>query len=216
MKCISSVSFSLIINGSIRGLIKPQRGLRQRCPMSPYLFITCAEVFSFLLLQAEQQKLIHGLSFGKELNISHLLFADDSLIFRRASMADCGNLKNILDCYSAASGQIFNFKKSSLFLSGNVQHDRATAIGQIFQLNIVSRHKKYLGLPAMIGRKMSNFFYDIKLKVFNKISSWQHKFFSCGGKEVLIKAAAQAIPAYAMSVFKIPMGVCNDIQKNCG
>ncbi|KAL9438277.1 hypothetical protein AB3S75_024033 [Citrus x aurantiifolia] len=66
----------------------------------------------------------------------------------------------------------------------------------------------------MIGRKRSNFFNDIKLKVFNKISSWQHKFFSCGGKEVLIKAAAQAIPAYAMSVFKIPMGVCNDIKKN--
>ncbi|KAH9782560.1 reverse transcriptase domain-containing protein [Citrus sinensis] len=213
MKCISSVSFSLIINGSVRGVIKPQRGLRQGCPLSPYLFITCAEVFSSLLLQAEQQKLIHGLSFGKELSISHLLFADDSLIFSRASMTDCGNLKKILDCYSAASGQIFNFEKSSLFLSGNVQHDRATAIGQIFHLNIVSRHEKYLGLPAMIGRKRSNFFNDIKLKVFNKISNRQHKFFSCGGKEVLIKAAAQAIPAYAMSVFKIPMGVCNDIQK---
>ena len=65
----------------------------------------------------------------------------------------------------------------------------------------------------MIGRKRSNFFNDIKLKVFNKISSWQHKLFSCGGKEVLIKAAVQAIPAYAMSVIKIPIGVCDDIQK---
>ncbi|KAH9783091.1 putative reverse transcriptase/RNA-dependent DNA polymerase [Citrus sinensis] len=65
----------------------------------------------------------------------------------------------------------------------------------------------------MIGRKRSSFFNDIKLKVSNKISSWQHKFFSCGGKEVLIKAAVQSIPAYAMSVFKIPVGVCDDIQK---
>ncbi|KAL9453574.1 hypothetical protein AB3S75_009225 [Citrus x aurantiifolia] len=65
----------------------------------------------------------------------------------------------------------------------------------------------------MIGKKMSNFFNEIKLKVYNKISNWQHKFFSCGGKEILIKAAMQAIPAYAMSVFKTPMGVCNDIQK---
>ncbi|KAH9715526.1 putative reverse transcriptase/RNA-dependent DNA polymerase [Citrus sinensis] len=69
------------------------------------------------------------------------------------------------------------------------------------------------GLPLMIGRKRSSFFNDIKLKVSNKISSWQHKFFSCGGKEVLIKAAVQAILAYAMSVFKIPMGVCDDIKK---
>ncbi|KAH9658603.1 putative reverse transcriptase/RNA-dependent DNA polymerase [Citrus sinensis] len=171
------------------------------------------EAFSSLLQQAEQQRLVHGLSFGNNLKISYLLFADDSLVFSRASMADCQNLKMIFERYSTASGQIFNFKKSSLFLSGNVQQDQAEAIGNLFQLNIVSRHEKYLGLPSMIGRKRSSFFNDIKLKVSNKISSWQHKFFSCGGKEVLIKAGVQAIPAYAMSVFKIPMGVCDDIQK---
>ncbi|KAL9419623.1 hypothetical protein AB3S75_037401 [Citrus x aurantiifolia] len=65
----------------------------------------------------------------------------------------------------------------------------------------------------MIGRKRSSFFADIKLKIHNKVSNWQHKFFSVGGKEVLIKAAAQAIPAYAMSVFKIPMSICDDIQR---
>lgn len=56
-------------------------------------------------------------------------------------MADYGNLKKIIDCYFAASGQIFNFEKSFMFLSGNVQHDQATAIRKIFQLNIVSRHE---------------------------------------------------------------------------
>ncbi|KAH9768956.1 reverse transcriptase domain-containing protein [Citrus sinensis] len=213
MRCISSVSFSIIINGSVRGFIKPQRGLRQGCPLSPYLFITCAEAFSSLLQQVEQQRLIHGLSFGKELKISHLLFTNDSLVFCRASVADCTKLKMILDCYSMASGQIFNFEKSSFFLSGNVQQAQATAIGNIFHLNIVSRHENYLGLPAMVGRKRSGFFNDIKLKVLNKISSWQYKFFSCGGKEVLIKAAVQAIPAFAMSVFKIPLGICEDIQR---
>ena len=212
MRCVSSVSFSVVINGVVSRVIQSQRGLRQGCPISPYLFIMCTEAFSSLLLQAEQQRLIHGLSFGKDLKISHLLFADDSLVFTRASVADCQNLKRIFECYSIASGQLFNFEKSSMFLSGNIQDGQASTIKGIFQLNIVSRHERYLGFPSTIGRKRSNFFNDIKLKIY-KVSSWQHKLFSCGGKEVLIKAAAQAAPAYAMSVFKIPLGICDDIQR---
>ncbi|KAL9462696.1 hypothetical protein AB3S75_000657 [Citrus x aurantiifolia] len=65
----------------------------------------------------------------------------------------------------------------------------------------------------MIVRKKMSFFNDVKLMVLSKISNWQHKFFSTGGKEFLIKALAQAIPAYAMSVFKLPIGLCEDIQR---
>lgn len=65
----------------------------------------------------------------------------------------------------------------------------------------------------MVGRKNVNFFNDIKLKVLNKISIWNMKLFSSRGQEVLIKSIAQAIPAYAMSVFKLLIGLCIDIQK---
>lgn len=50
---------------------------------------------------------------------------------------------------------------------------------------------------------MSSFFNDVKLKVMGKISNWQHKFFFYGGKEALIKTVVQAVPAYAVSIFKI-------------
>ncbi|KAH9759717.1 putative reverse transcriptase/RNA-dependent DNA polymerase [Citrus sinensis] len=110
---------------------------------------------------------------------------DDSLVFSRASSVDCRHLKKIFEVYAAASGQIFNFEK----------------------------HERYLGLPSMVGRKKTNFFNYVKLRVLNKLTSWESKFFSCGGKEVLIKAVAQAVPAYAMSVFKIPQSICDDIQK---
>lgn len=86
-------------------------------------------------------------------------------------------------------------------------------IKNIFNLSIVSRHEKYLGLPSMVGRKKISFFNDIKLRVLSKLSSWQSKLFSCEGKEVLIKAIAQVVPAYAMSVFKVSLSICKDIQK---
>lgn len=100
-----------------------------------------------------------------------------------------------------------------MFFSGKIPQGQIAAIKDIFQLNVASRHEKYWGLPSMVGRKRTSFFNDIKLKVLSKISNWQHKFFSSGGKEVLIKAVAQAVPAYAMSVFKIPLAICNDIQR---
>lgn len=65
----------------------------------------------------------------------------------------------------------------------------------------------------MVGRKRKGFFNDIKLRVMSKISSWQYKFFSSGGNKVLIKAVAQVVPAFAMSVFKLPLGICEDVQK---
>ena len=70
-----------------------------------------------------------------------------------------------------------------------------------------------MGLPSMVGRKKISLFNYIKLRVLNQISNWQRKLFSSGGKEVLIKAITQVTLAYAMSVFRIPIGVCADIQK---
>lgn len=165
------------------------------------------------MLQAGKNQLIRGLRFAKEVTISHILFVYDSLIFSRATKSDCRHLKRIFDCYAKASGQIFNFEKSSMVFSGKVPNNQITAIKDILNLKVVSSHEKYLGRLSMIGRKKTNFFKDIKLKILSKISSWYHKMFSSGGNETLIKAVAQAVPAYAMSTFKLPKSLCEDIQR---
>lgn len=89
MDCITTSSFSVIINGVPKGMITRQKGLRQGCPLSSYLFIICAEALSNLLMQAERKKQIQGLRFGQHISISHLLFVDDGLIFSKASLKDC-------------------------------------------------------------------------------------------------------------------------------
>ena len=134
-------------------------------------------------------------------------------MFIRASTIDCRNLKQIFDDYAVASGQVINYDKSSMFFSSGANQSQMEEIKSIFRLNVVSKHEKYLGLPSMVGRSKIRFFNDIKLKVLNKLSNWQSKRFSCGGKEVLIKAVMQAVPAYEMSVFKIPQTLCEDIER---
>lgn len=97
---------------------------------------------------------------------------DDSLIFSRASIKDCEHFKNIFDCYTTTCRKICNFNKSCMFFSGNVQENLISTIKRVFQLNVVSKYEKYLGLPSMIGRKKKNVFNEVKLKVHTKISAW--------------------------------------------
>ena len=95
-----------------------------------------------------------------------------------------------------------------MFFSRNTSTGQMETIKNIFQLHVVLRHEKYLGLPSMVERKKINFFNYIKLRVLSKISNWNSKLFSSGGKEVLIKGVAQTVPVYAMSAFKLPLGLC--------
>ena len=74
-------------------------------------------------------------------------------------------------------------------------------------------HTKYLGLPFIIGWSKKLVFAEIKDKVGKKLAGWKSKLLSIGGKEVLIKAVAQAIPTYTMSCFQLPKSLCEDLEK---
>lgn len=91
MQCISTVSFSILINGGPMGFFNPMRGLRQGDPLSPFLFILGAEVLSRLIQKAEESGAIHGIKAARGCQaISHLQFVDDLLIFSQANQDEMG------------------------------------------------------------------------------------------------------------------------------
>ncbi|KAL5546466.1 hypothetical protein UlMin_006153 [Ulmus minor] len=112
MACISSVSYSFQFNGQRFGHLTPSRGLCQGNPLSPYLFLLCGEGLSSLLHHYEQSGELQRLRCGlRGPTISHLLFADDSLLFIEAKTTACTALKEALNFYEAASGQAVNLSK---------------------------------------------------------------------------------------------------------
>ena len=82
MESVTTVTYTLLINGSPSQSFKPEKGLRQGDPLSPYLFLFCASVLSIELMKAERNKEIEGVKLGRQgQTFMHLLFADDSLLF---------------------------------------------------------------------------------------------------------------------------------------
>ena len=98
----------------------PTRGLRQGDPLSPFLFLICSEGLSSLLAHEEDIGGIEGVQVCRnEPSISHLLFADDSLILMKANISNARTLKKVLETYCQSSGQMVSNAKSSIYFSPN-------------------------------------------------------------------------------------------------
>lgn len=152
MRCVNSVSYSFILNGEPRGLISPSRGLRQGDAISPYLFLICMEVLSRLITNAEAFGKIHGLKICKRApSISHLFFANDSLIFFKANEDDCATLKDIFISYKKASGQKINFDKSRVSFSKNISLHQQESLASVLNVERVDKHDTYLGMPMEVS-----------------------------------------------------------------
>lgn len=119
--CISSVSYSIVINGQPGKIFVPSRGLRQGDPLSSYLFLMCAESFSSLINNVERRGEIQGLLVVRRgTSINYLLFAYDSILFFRAFKFEQCRIRSILDKYEKASSQTINNKQKSSIFSAQI------------------------------------------------------------------------------------------------
>ena len=143
--------------------------------------------------------------------ISHLFFADDSLIFGRATVREGEEIQRVLQVYEESSGQQLNRSKTSICFSPNTDHDTKEAVKAMFGAQVIKPHESYLGLPLLVGKSKQNTFAQLKQRVANKLTGWKEKLLSNAGKEVLIKAVAQAVPSYTMSCFKLPNTLCEEL-----
>ena len=154
MACISSVTFSVWINGSPEGHIVPERGIRQGDPLSPYLFILYAEVLSHIMNSSMNERSLGGIKIAIQAPaVNHFLFSDDSLFFALANMKAAEKLKKILEVYEAVSGQAINLIKSSIAFGTRVSAAVKTNMRHILGIDNDGGMEKYLGLPEQFGRK---------------------------------------------------------------
>ena len=113
--------------------------------LSPYLFLLYAEGLSALLHKSVQSKELRGVvASARGPRISHLFFADDSLIFGKATIKECEEIQWVLQVYEASSGQQLNRNKTSLFFSHNTANKVRETIKTMFGAQVLKPHESYL------------------------------------------------------------------------
>lgn len=208
--CISSVSFEILINGGKTASFKLSRGLRQGDPLSSYLFILGQEILSRLLNQELRQKSIRGIKTSKRGPIiTHVMYADDIVLFSKATKKDATSISWILEKYCLWSGQLVKRSKSGIFFSKHTQRPIQRVIKSSLQIRSIKKDATCLGAPLLLTRAPSKDSAYLQAKLEAKLAGWRSQCLSWAGRVTLINSVAQTIPNYTMSTFNIPNKICN-------
>ena len=165
------------------------QGLRQGEPLSPYLFLLCANILSISLTQAETSNNLKGVKVGRNgISFTHLLFADDSLLFFKKDKHSLDTLLKILDWYFKVLRQCINPLKSDLFYSPNMPMEDQEALARDLKVNLVHNPSKYLGLNFKLkGNRITDFHFLVE-KFQSKFQGWKARLLSQAGRTTLISS----------------------------
>lgn len=116
-ECISTILFSLLINGSSLGNLYPQQGLRQGDTLSLYPFLIVSKYLSQFISKAKRSTQVHRIYVVQgALPIYYLMYAYDIVLFRKENISESHVIKDILNNQYNWSEQCINLQKSTIFL----------------------------------------------------------------------------------------------------
>lgn len=177
-----NIWYSFRINGESTGNIRSFRGVRQGDPLSPFLFVLAQQVLTINLNQWIQQGQIIPYQQGRNvLPISHLLYADDVLIFSNGSNRSITAPMELLHTYERSSGQLINVEKSGFYIWAKAER-RAVPISNITGIPRRNFPFTYLGVPMFIGRPKIVYFEHMVEKVRKAIEGWKARVLSLAGR----------------------------------
>ncbi|GFZ11161.1 hypothetical protein Acr_22g0005590 [Actinidia rufa] len=214
MQCVSTTSYSISINGSLHGFFKGKQGLRQGDPISPFLFVLCLEYLSRNLgkLKSIPDFNFHPKCFA--LNISHLAFADDLILFTRGDVTSVNLIMDCLNKFGECSGLGISNTKSNVFMAG-ISRDIMEEIKTITGFSSGRFPFRYLGIPVAASRLTIEQFNPLITKISDYVSAWAGATLSYAGRSELIRSVLQGVECFWLSILPIPVGVRDKVISLC-
>ena len=184
MSCISTVSTSILFNGEALDPTYSSRGIRQRDPLSSYLFILCMEFLGQLIEEKCNAKLwqpVKASCSGPA--FSHLFFAYKLVLFAKVDHTNCSAIRDVLDDFCSISGQSVSVAKSRVYFLPNVDRDSRESYCDILGFASTPPLGKYLEIPIKHPGSSPQDFNFILDRVKNKLAGWKANLLSLASRE---------------------------------
>lgn len=203
-----SSKISVLVNGSPTSEFKVSNGVRRGDPLSPLLFNLAVGVLNSLIKKARALGLIQGIQLGNgEEHITHLQYADDTIIFLQDDLGSVCTIKRILQSFQLLSGLKINYNKSMLY-SCSQEDSKIEALFQILGCSRGSWPLNFLGDQIGLSSRKKCFWNPLLSKVKRKFASWKLDSLNQADRLSLIKSTINSLPTYWFSLHKVPVGIC--------
>ncbi|GKV04776.1 hypothetical protein SLEP1_g16888 [Rubroshorea leprosula] len=202
----------MVFNGSLCGYFSGEKGVRQGHPLSPNIFVLCMEVLSRMLNKAAEEGKFAYHPKCKNVQLTHLCFAYDLMIFIDGNLAFLNAIDAVLMHFYKVSGLR---AKSKLFCCG-LSTSHTQLLVEKFHFKIGTLPVRYLGVPLITGKLAKKDLKPLVSKITERMSSWATKHLFFAGRLQLISSVIQGITNFWCSVFILPKGVIKEMEKICG
>jgi hypothetical protein len=214
MSCISSSHLSILVNGEKTDSFAPSRGIRQGDPLSPYIFILCMEYLAWLIQGEVTNGSWKGIKVSRQgPTFSHIFFADNLVLFAKATKANCRTINKVLNTFCQASGQKINNSKSCIYMPATTSPSNIAMVKSELGIKVSNNFGKYLGVPIITDARDKKAFEFIIEKVRDKLAGWKAKTLSMAGRCTLINSVSSAIPTHVMQCCLLPSKTCAELDK---
>jgi hypothetical protein len=213
--CIGSPWISPLLNGHPTQFFRASRGLRQGCPLSPFLYILLADSLSCKLEEERRINRLPGLLIARGVKeINHSQFADDTLLLGAATTIIAKRFQKVLDSFLSASGGQLNSAKCKIYgwnVLGHIKEHISRILG--FPVITTWTHFKYLGMPIFLNSYGKISWQDVIDKILSRIQSWGGRWLNPAGKTVLLKSVLSSFPIFQCFGLLAPKGTLEKISK---